>query len=135
MAQHVKVLGILNILYGSLGVLGGLVAFLVLGGIGILGASAGRDDGAIMALPVLGGIGVFVFVVLLVVSLPSLIGGVALLQFRPWSRIFMIIISALHLLSIPIGTALGAYGLWVLLNRETEMMFQRPVYPPAYPRA
>jgi hypothetical protein len=29
----------------------------------------------------------------------------------------------MNLLSIPIGTALGVYGLWVLLNKETEPLF------------
>jgi hypothetical protein len=30
-----------------------------------------------------------------------------------------------HLFSIPFGTALGIYGLWVLLRRETEPLFRR----------
>jgi hypothetical protein len=34
---------------------------------------------------------------------------------RPWGRILAIIDSSVSLLSFPIGTVLGAYGLWVLL--------------------
>ena len=32
-------------------------------------------------------------------------------------------LSALNLINIPLGTVLGAYGLWVLLNSETERLF------------
>ena len=70
-------------------------------------------------------IGGFVFILLLVLSLPGLIIGFGLVQLRPWARIAGIILSALDLVSVPpFGTALGIYGLWVLLNRETEQMFE-----------
>jgi len=39
--------------------------------------------------------------------------------------VLAIILSVIHLLSIPFGTALGIYGLWVLLQRETEPLFRR----------
>jgi hypothetical protein len=39
------------------------------------------------------------------------------------------VISALDLIHIPIGTALGIYGFWVLLSPETEAMFKRPAMP------
>jgi len=35
-------------------------------------------------------------------------------------------LSALDLLGFPFHTALGIYGLWVLLNRQTEEMFGVP---------
>ena len=35
----------------------------------------------------------------------------------------MIVLSALHLVNIPIGTILGIYGLWVLLSKETDLLF------------
>jgi hypothetical protein len=63
------------------------------------------------------------------VGLPGLVGGVGLLQFRSWARITVIVISALDLIHIPFGTALGIYGFWVLLNPETEAMFNRPAIP------
>ncbi len=63
---------------------------------------------------------------ILVLSLPGLIIGIGLVQFRPWARLAGIILSALDLLGFPFHTALGIYGLWVLLNRETEQMFGVP---------
>ena len=55
--------------------------------------------------------------------LPSLITGYGLLYFKPWARIVGIVLSAVSLINFPIGTAVGIYGLWVLLNKETERLF------------
>jgi hypothetical protein len=124
MATHVKVLGILYIVLGALGVLGALVVLLVFGGVaGIVGGVG--DPDARIAVPILGGLGGFLFLLVLVMSLPAVIAGVGLLQFRPWGRILGIVMSAISLLNVPIGTAIGIYGLWALLNRETEALFAR----------
>jgi hypothetical protein len=129
MAQHVKILGILHIAFGALCVLGGLICLAVMGGIaGVVGASDQGQDAAV-AVPVLAAIGVFVCVLCLVVGVPGLIGGIGLLQYKSWARITVIVLSALDLIHIPIGTALGIYGFWVLLNPQTEAMFNRPAMP------
>jgi hypothetical protein len=125
MAQHVKILGILHIVFGALGILAAICVLLIFGGISaVVGFSDHSPDSA-TAIPILGLVGGFVFILLLVLSLPGLIIGIGLVQFRPWARIAGIILSALDLVSVPpFGTALGIYGLWVLLNRETEQMFE-----------
>ncbi len=129
MAQHVKILGILHIVFGGLCVLGGLIAFLVMGGIaGLVGASDQSPDTQ-AAVPILAVIGGFVAVICLIVGLPGLIGGIGLIQYKAWARILVIILSALDLIHIPLGTALGIYGFWVLLKPETEQMFARPPLP------
>jgi hypothetical protein len=126
MAQHVKILGILHIAFGALGVFGAIVVLMIFGGLSaIVGLSDHTPEG-LPAVPILGAIGAFVFILILVLSLPGLIIGIGLVQFRPWARMAGIILSALDLLSIPLGTALGVYGFWVLLNRETEQMFLAP---------
>jgi len=33
------------------------------------------------------------------------------------------VISAVNILDVPVGTILGAYGLWVLLTPETDPLF------------
>jgi len=135
MASHVKILGILNIVFGGLGVLIGLVVFLILGGVGAFVGAADQSPDSAVAAPILVIVGTFVLILLLVLSLPSIIAGFGLLHFKPWARILTIVLSVLHLLNFPFGTALGIYGLWVLLNKDTERMFQSapvvPVVPPA----
>jgi len=119
MESHIKVLAILNIVSASLGVIAALVVLLAMGGVAGIVAMDHDSDAATVA-PMLGGIGVVVSSFILVVSLPGLIGGIGLLKMAPWSRIVVIIVSALNLISFPFGTALGIYGIWVLTRPEVE---------------
>ncbi len=123
MKDHVRILAILNIVFGGLGLLIGIGMLFLFGGLGLFASATSGDPDAAIAIPVLGAVGGLIFMVLLVVSAPQIIGGIGLLKEQPWARILMIVLSALSLLSIPIGTALGIYGLWVLLNEETARMF------------
>jgi hypothetical protein len=122
MAQHVKILGILHIIFGALGVLGAMAALLIFGGVSALVAADHSSD-SLAAIPILGFIGGLVFILVMVLSLPGLIIGIGLVQFRPWARLGGIVLSAFDLLGFPFHTALGIYGLWILLNRETELLF------------
>ena len=125
MADHIKIVAILHIVLGALTVLAAVVVFAVMGGIAtFLGASGSSD--VFPAIPIVGGIGGIIFVVLLALGLPGIIAGIGLLKFRPWARILGIIISAFDLIHFPFGTALGVYGLWALLSRESEMLFRNP---------
>ena len=129
MAQHIKILGILHIIHSGLVAFAGVLVLVIMGGLaGFIGASDHTQDSAVAA-PLLGGIGLFVCLLLVILALPGLIGGIFLMQYRPWARILIIVVSALDLLSIPIGTALGIYGFWVLLKPETEALFNRPPLP------
>jgi hypothetical protein len=49
---------------------------------------------------------------------------VALLQSESWARILAIVLGILELVSIPFGTALGIYTLWVLLPADSESEFR-----------
>ena len=125
MESHIKAVGLLHVILGSLGVLGGLIAMVIVGALaGFMQFSDNARDAAV-AVPVLGAVGTIVFVVVLAISIPGLIGGIGLMRMAPWSRVFMIVISALDLLHVPFGTALGIYGLWVLTKPETEALMAR----------
>lgn len=126
METHVKVLGVLFLAVSALSLLGALVLLLVLGGAaGVVGIAADPGEAAI-AIPVLGMAGTAVAAILIVLALPGLITGWGLLNFRPWARIVGLVLSALNIMNVPFGTALGIYGLWVLLHRDTERLFVRP---------
>jgi len=125
MATHVKVLGVLHIVLGGLGVLAGLGLLALFGGIaGLVDATASSQD-AQVAIPILNIIAWALFGFLFIISIPGIIAGMGLLQFQNWARILTIVLSALDLLNVPIGTALGVYGLWVLLSPGTEQLFVR----------
>ncbi|MGA3042589.1 MAG: hypothetical protein ABSF54_17575, partial [Bryobacteraceae bacterium] len=93
MEQHVKILGVLHIVFGSVGILIALGMLLLFGGIaGIIGATDHSNELNI-SIPLLGSVGALIFFVLLAISLPGLIAGIGLLQFRSWARILTIVIS------------------------------------------
>lgn len=124
MQTHVRVLAWLHIVLGCCGLLAGLLALLFFGGIaGIVGVAEPGPDRYI-AIPILGGIGALFFVIAAVLSIPGIIAGWGLLNRQPWARIMTIVLSVLELLHVPFGTALGVYGLWVLLSQDSERMFE-----------
>ena len=123
MSTHVKVLAVLFIAFSALGVVAALFLVIALGGAaGIVGAAAGPEDAAV-ALPIIGLTGTALVATLLILSLPGLVTGFGLLSYKPWARILGIVLCILNLLNIPFGTILGVYGLWVLLNKDTERLF------------
>ncbi len=133
MASHVRILAILYIVFGSFGVLTAVGILAVFGGIaGVVNASGEPD--ALTAVPILGLIGGVIFFFILILSIPGIVAGIGLLQYREWARILTIVLSALQLVNVPFGTALGVYGLWVLLQDQTTALFRNPAArrSPAY---
>jgi hypothetical protein len=126
MQQQVKILAVLHIVLSSLGILAGLIAFAVLGGLGRFVALADPSESDIAGGSVLSLIGVIAMVVIFAISIPGLIAGIGLLNYQPWARILTIIISAVELPAFPLHTALGIYGLYVLLSNDGATLFSRP---------
>ena len=116
MEKHVTILGILYIAVSALGVLSAIIVYMVLIGAGIISAEP-------EALQILATVGSAVAFVIVIIAIPGIIGGIGLLNHYPWARILVLILGILNLIKIPIGTALGIYTIWVLLNDETEKLF------------
>jgi hypothetical protein len=133
MLTHVKVLAVLYIVLSSIGLLVAILMFFAAGtAASIVGMSASPEDAAI-AIPILGIAGTALAFFLLLLSLPGLITGWGLLKLRPWARILGIVLAVLSLVNFPIGTAVGIYGLWVLLTKDTERLFQDGTLPAPRP--
>ena len=104
MKQDVSVLGFLFVVFGTLGFLAAIFLLVVMGGaVSIIGAVGADDADAAVVAPILG---------LTVV--------IDLVKFQDWACIGGLILSAVNSLSFSLGTALGFYGLWILLSKETE---------------
>lgn len=123
MDQHLKIVAYLLIAFGILTLLGAVCLLAVGLGVGGLGGAAAEDaDGALGAL-FGGGIVIAVGVFVGLLAIPNIIAGRGLLNRRPWARTLAIVLSVIGLLNFPIGTIVGAYSLWVLLNDETRRLF------------
>ncbi|HEX4164026.1 MAG TPA: hypothetical protein VHZ55_01010 [Bryobacteraceae bacterium] len=129
----------MNIVLGSLTALGGVVILVATGSLaGVIAASINAESDSqstFVAAPIIAAIGIGIAIFFVVLGLPAILGAWGLLNYRPWSRVLMLIVSAFHLLHIPIGTALGVYGLWVLTSEDGRRLLQSGgvAVPPAYP--
>ncbi len=119
MEKHVTLVAVINIAFGFLGIFLGIILFVILVGAGIIS----KDPEALTITSI---VGIAVGFFLILTSIPEVIGGFGLLKRRPWARVLVLIIAVLDLFMIPIGTIIGVYELWVLLNEETAKLFQAP---------
>ena len=117
MQKHITVVAVLHIGLSIIGLLLGVGLYLLLVGIGFV-----QDD--YQASGILTIVGTVIGIFFVVISIPGLIGGIGLLSYRPWARITIMVVSAVHLINIPFGTIIGGYSLWVLVNDETQKLFE-----------
>ena len=116
MKKHIELIGILHIVYHSMGlVFSSIVLILVLAG----GVCSGDEYAAWMALVIV----LAITALVALFSVPGIIGGIGLLKMKSWARILVLIMGFLSLLEIPFGTALGIYTIWALMNNETMKLF------------
>jgi hypothetical protein len=133
METHVKVLAVLYLVFSALGILLALTFLLAIGVVtGIVGTAA-EPDAARIAIPIIRLAGTALACFFLALAVPGVVLGIGLLKLQPWARVLGIVLSALTLLHIPVGTVLGVYGLWVLFSHDTERLFAEPAAPPARP--
>jgi len=119
MEKHVKTTGILWIAKGILGIFVGFLVFAIMLGIGFFANIQGGEE----AFPILGIIGLFVAGLLTVLSIPEILAGIGILKFKQWGKILGLVMAALNLLDIPVGTALAIYSFWVLLKDDSQELF------------
>ncbi len=118
MHKHVTILAALYIGFGIVLATVGLLLAVALPAIGLA-----IDDPE--ALPVLSTVGLLMGILFLLFSVPGIVGGIGLLKRRGWARILVLVLGAMHVFNIPMGTMLGIYTFWVLVQDETERMFER----------
>ena len=123
MKKHVKILAYLNIVFGALGLIGGIVICFLLIGTGVIATVAAEGSDGIMAMNVLSIIAVFLMGLSFLFCIPGIIAGFGLLKLRKWARILTIVLAFLGLFNIPVGTLISVYALWVLFNGETDYLF------------
>ncbi len=116
--KHVTMVAALHIGFGTIGVIGAIIVHFVIGFAG----SFVKD--VEVASTVLNFLSTGLPLIIGVISLIKLVGGIGLLSYQKWARIFVLIVSALGCLNIPIGTVIGVYSIWVLMQEEVIKMFR-----------
>jgi len=121
-ATHIKVIAVLFLVCGAM--LAALAFFLpaVLGLIAAIVRADGDQDAA-LASNVLGLTGAGLSIFFGVLALPFVATGWGMLKLKSWSRIAGIVLGALLLIQIPVGTAIGIYALVILFRKDAEVLF------------
>ena len=118
MAIHLRALAIALIAMGIGGGLFSLIWMIANGGpSGLVNAF---DDLSSVLGPIVVGI-VFLNIFL---AVPMAMTGMGLLRAQGWARSMGMVVCALAIINIPLGSMLGGYGLWVLTSLEVEPLFE-----------
>lgn len=119
MEKHINVVAALNIGLSLLRIVVVGVIFVIMHFVG----DFVDEPEAELVLSVVANI---MIIVVLVLSLPGIIAGIALFKRKEWGRILTLIVSVLNLVDIPLGTAVGAYSIWAMVQTETVELFKNP---------
>jgi hypothetical protein len=126
MGPHLHLLGILQLVWGAIGLmLGASTLMLAAGALAIGWTTPGGEMAAgvtaiaftVFALALLAGGGANVW------------AGSALRRRQPAGRTGVLALAVPNLFVLPFGTALGIYAFWVLLHNETRTLFVRSQGP------
>ena len=130
---HVPIAGWLLIAHSMLGVIAGLFVFaLIMSGSWFLTElnPVVNDPEGTRIFTILTTINTFTAILIggLVIglALPALVAGIGVLARKSWGRILGIIVSVFALMSFPIGTLIGIYAIFVLIQDEATNYFASP---------
>jgi hypothetical protein len=119
---HLRLLGVLQVTWGAIGLLLGAALLLLAVGALAIGLMGTGDR-------VAAGVTAFTFGVfaaaLLIGGAANAWAGRALRRREPAGRSAALWMSVPNLFVLPFGTALGVYALWVLLHNEARSLFLR----------
>ena len=125
MKLHITIVGWLHISNGLLALLIGALVYFFLSGVG---AAIGDPQ----AVVILGLAGTFIGGLLLILGLPGVVAGFGLLAHKSWSRYLAITLSVFNLFNVPVGTVIGIYTVWVLMQEKAAMYFTQTSPGTAY---
>lgn len=111
MEKHINVVAALHIGFSLIGL---IIALLVSTILNLVGDFA-DDQHAEMILSIIAN-AISVFFIIL--ALPGILGGIGLFKRKEWARVLILIVSVLDLLNFPLGTAIGTYSIWALVQPE-----------------
>ena len=118
MEDHLKIIAYIRIGLGSLFLVVAIFLFSLFIIPGIVPDN--RKD-----LPILMAYGIVIALLPLVSAAWDLAGGIGLLKRKRWARILVLIGAIPELFLFPVGTTIGIYTIWILMQKEATQLFPR----------
>lgn len=112
-ARSCVVLGWVYIVANALLLIAGALVFFLLFGLGY--ASCAWEP-----FIILGGLGVFLGVLIVLLAILGILAGCGLVRCCAWGRTLGIIVAVLGLICFPVGTVIGIFALFVLLQDDCD---------------
>ncbi len=116
MQKHVRIISIIMIVSGILY----LLATLILGVIGLMALKNQAQTGDIEVMPAMV-TGVVFLLPLGLIGILHIFTGRAFRAGTNWARIALWILAIINLGNVPVGTAIGAYAMWVLVKTREDV--------------
>jgi hypothetical protein len=120
--EHNRLLGIFLMAHGALQALTMFIIAVSYGGIGFFLITSSREADRVTGAVFIGLV-LFIAVLAVFFVTPQLSGGWRILKEKPGARTWGIVGSIIALLSFPLGTAAGIYGLWFLFGEQGKQFY------------
>ncbi len=117
MQKHIQLLGVVYIVYHAIGLAFAWLIWGILSGVGMM--SGDPQAAGILTL-----VGTAVAMLLFFLSAPGVIAGIGILKGWWWARYLGLVLGFFNLIHIPLGTILGVYTFWVLMQDESIAFFE-----------
>ena len=120
MESHKKILGVLYIVSGVLQIIILMFVAILVNTIFPFAQKQAEPDEALILEMVAKLVQIIPAVIIIIISIPSLIAGIGLLNAQKWALLLALILGCFKLFSFPIGTALGVYTIWVYAQDQKQ---------------
>ncbi len=131
--EHAKLLGLFLLIYEGFQILGLIIAALVMIGMsGFMFFELSRipqrhgDPPPEIFLGLMGVVFLIIIVINVLLMIPAFVAGYGLRKEKSWAKVWAVIACCLAILSFPLGTALGVYGLWFIFGDLGKAYFDNP---------
>lgn len=125
MESHKRILAILYIVSGAIQIVVLLFVSAFISTIIPLIADQAEPDAQWVFTWLVPFIQMIAAIVICIVSIPSIIGGIGLLNNKSWAMLLVLILGCFKLFSFPIGTAIGIYTIWVYTENNKQRAQQQ----------
>ncbi len=120
MERHINIVAAIQLGFSILGIILGIFVYILLFVIG------GFVDES-QAQTVIFVIAKIAFAFIILLSLPGIVAGIGLLKRKEWARILSLILGVIDLINFPLGTAIGIYTIWAMVQPEVIQQFKTQV--------
>jgi hypothetical protein len=117
MEKHVSLLAAFYLALSLTGLLTAAIVYAAIVGGGLLSG----DEQAIFITST---VGTAVSALVTVLSVPGLFAAYGLFKRRYWGRHLAIVVGAMNVINVPVGTALAVYTFWVLTQDDAIRLFE-----------